>query len=80
MQGLVSNEHLAGNNSIEISNPTFATVGLGINSMEKEKVNHWNQIFKTVKLRKIMKMKLKLVQMEQVLIHQSQYLKNLQKK
>ena len=30
------NEHLAGNNSIEISNPTFATaVGLVMNSMEK---------------------------------------------
>ena len=32
------NEHLAGNNSIEISNPTFATaVGLVMNSMEKRK-------------------------------------------
>ena len=32
------NEHLAGNNSIEISNPTFATaVGLVMNSMEKSK-------------------------------------------
>ena len=39
-----------------------------------------NQILKMMKLRKIMKMKLKLAQMEQVLIHQSQYLKNLQKK
>ena len=33
------NEHLAGNNSIEISNPTFATaVGLVMNSMEKRKI------------------------------------------
>ena len=32
------NEHLAGNNSVEISNPTFATaVGLVMNSMEKRK-------------------------------------------
>ena len=32
------NEHLAGNNSIEISNPTFATaVGLVMNSMERRK-------------------------------------------
>ena len=32
------NEHLAGNNSIEISNPTFATaVGLVMNAMEKRK-------------------------------------------
>ena len=32
------NEHLAGNNSIEISNPTFATaVGLVMNSMNKRK-------------------------------------------
>ena len=32
------NEHLAGNNSIEISNPTFETaVGLVMNSMEKRK-------------------------------------------
>ena len=32
------NEHLAGNNSIEISDPTFATaVGLVMNSMDKRK-------------------------------------------
>ena len=32
------NEHLAGNNSIEISNPTYATaVGLVMNSMNKRK-------------------------------------------
>ena len=32
------NEHLAGNNSVEISDPTFATaVGLVMNSMEKRK-------------------------------------------
>ena len=35
------NEHLAGNNNIEISNPTFATaVGLVMNSVEKTKKTH----------------------------------------
>ena len=34
------NEHLAGNNSIEISNPTFATaVGLVMNSMNRKKID-----------------------------------------
>jgi cell division protein FtsA len=35
------NEHLAGNNSIEISDPTFATaVGLVMNSMNRKKINN----------------------------------------
>ena len=38
------NEHLAGNNSIEISNPTFATaVGLVMNSMKNRKNLNMNQ-------------------------------------
>ena len=38
------NEHLAGNNSIEISNPTFATaVGLVMNSMKNRKKLNMNQ-------------------------------------
>ena len=38
------NEHLAGNNSIEISNPTFATaVGLVMNSMKNRKNLNTNQ-------------------------------------
>ena len=42
------NEHLAGNNSIEISNPTFATaVGLVMNSMKNRKNLNMNQ--KTLK-------------------------------
>jgi cell division protein FtsA len=34
------NEHLAGNNSVEISNPTYATaVGLVMNSLNRKKNN-----------------------------------------